>query len=140
MLDLYAGTGAVGIEALSRGAAYVDFVEANNRLGRQIREDLQELALAAQGRVYEATVERTLDLLPGGYEIVFADPPYDMTDWAPLMSRLGEGSLTKESSSVVVEHRHDAALADRYGVLIKTTSRRYGDSAVSVYTYGAIDG
>ena len=140
VLDLYAGTGILGMEALSRGAAHADFVEASARLGQQIRESLRELSLIGRGRVYQARVEKALDVLPGKYDLVFADPPYDLDDWPSVMRRLGDGSMVKEDGIVIAEHRHGASLAVRYGVLDRVAARRYGDTSVSIYRAGASDG
>lgn len=133
VLDLYAGTGALGIEALSRGAEWADFVEANARRCQQLRENLRELGLAESSRVYQARVERVLDSLPGGYRLAFADPPYDMDVWVELMGRLGADGLLADKGLVVAEHRHSTVLAERYGRLAQMVSRRYGDTAVSIY-------
>ena len=139
VLDLYSGTGALAIEALSRGADWADFVEADLGRAQRIQENLHQLALTPRGRVYQLTVERALDILPGTYELVFADPPYDTRDWTSLMGRLGQGDLIGENGVVVVEHRYGASLAARYGVLLGTTSRRYGDTVVSIYRPGNDD-
>ena len=139
VVDLYAGTGALGIEALSRGAAWVDFVEASSRLGWQIGENLSRLLLDTRGRVYRVRVERALDVLPSGYDLAFADPPYSMDDWTWLMGRMGGGALMKERGIVVVEHRYGASLLPRYGQLARLTSRRYGDTAISMYEVGDVD-
>lgn len=128
------------MEALSRGAAQVDFVEVSARLGQQIRENLRELSLISRGRVYQARVETALDILPGGYGLVFADPPYDTDDWLTVMGRLGEGDIVEEDGIVVAEHRYGASLARRYGVLGRIDSRRYGDTSISIYTAGASHG
>ena len=136
VLDLYAGTGALGIEALSRGAAWADFVETNARLAKRIQENLHELSLAEMGHVYQAKVGTALDNLPGEYDVVFSDPPYDMGDWDSLMGRLsGDGLITGEGI-VVVEHRYTTVLAERYGALIQTDRRRYGDTSVSFFKVG----
>lgn len=140
VLDLYAGTGALGLEALSRGAAHADFVEVNARRCHQIREHLRELSLSEQGRVYPGRAERVLASLPGGYHLVLADPPYEMNTWDSLMELLNEGALLNEDCFVVVEHRYDTALADEYGKLSLVTRRRYGDTSVSIYRSGAGDG
>ena len=140
VLDLYAGSGALGMEALSRGAEWADFVEVNARLVRRIRENLGEMSLSGKGKVYQGTVERVLDILPGGYDMVFADPPYDMDEWDTLMGRLGAGDLIKEGGVVVVEHRYTTAPAESYNKLVQITGRRYGDTSVSVYRAGATNG
>ena len=139
VVDLYAGTGALGIEALSRGAVWVDFVEASSRLCHQIRENLSRLLLDSRGRVYRLKVERALDVLTNGYDLAFADPPYSMDDWNWLLERMGGGKLMCEHGVVVVEHRYDASLLPRYGQLARLTTRRYGDTAISMYEAGDVD-
>ncbi|MCH7744529.1 MAG: 16S rRNA (guanine(966)-N(2))-methyltransferase RsmD [Chloroflexi bacterium] len=136
VLDLYSGTGALGIEALSRGAAWVDFVEADARRCQQIRESLRELSLENHGKVYSSKVENILDSLPEAYELIFADPPYDTAPWANLMDGLSKHSLLKQNSVVVAEHRYGTAMAERYDGLAQVSSRRYGDTSVSFYKFG----
>ena len=110
MLDLYAGSGALGIEALSRGAAQAIFVEQDARVCRQISDNLASLGLAGRGVV---RCGRAVSLLPqlaqsaervAPFTWVFADPPYDSDELPALMARLGRLSLwrpmPRSSSSV----------------------------------------
>ena len=77
VLELFAGSGALGLEALSRGAAHVTFVESDPRVLRVLRANLQALDAGAEARVVRANGLRFLqDTEPGGYDLVFADPPY----------------------------------------------------------------
>ncbi len=133
VLDLYAGTGALGIEALSRDATLADFVEVRSSRCREIRENLAQMGLADRGRVHRARVDTALDSLQGGYGLVFIDPPYDSDPWAALMGRLGEGDLLVEDAIVVAEHRSNTELADSYGRLARTKLRRHGDTGISVF-------
>ena len=139
-MDLYAGTGALGIEALSRGALAADFVESQPRRCRDIRETLHEMGLADRSRVFRTRVERALDLVAEEYDLVLIDPPYDLDPWETLMGRLSEGRLLKESAIVVAEHRHRRQLADAYGRLVRFKSRRHGDTSISVYQAGPHNG
>ena len=133
-LDLYAGSGVLGLEALSRGAAGAVFVEADARRCRHIRDALMALGLADRGSVHNGRVERVLDTLSAdGFGVAFADPPYALTDWQPLMGLLNRAGLLAEGAVVVAEHRHDTGLADEYGGLALLTRRRYGDTAISIY-------
>ena len=133
-LDLYAGSGVLGLEALSRGAAGAVFVEADARRCRHIRDALGALGLADRGSVHNGRVERVLGTLTtGGFGVAFADPPYALTDWQPLMGLLNREGLLADGAVVVAEHRHDTGLADEYGGLALLTRRRYGDTAISIY-------
>ena len=139
-LDLYAGTGALGIEALSRGAAWVDFIESNRRRCRQLERNLRELGLGDRSRVTCGRVERTLGGMRGEYGLVLADPPYDAEPWPALFSLLAERGLLADDGVVVAEHRSDAQPADRYGNLERVSVRRYGDTSISFYTVGETGG
>ena len=133
-LDLYAGSGVLGLEALSRGAVGAVFVEADARRCRHIRDALAALGLTDRGSVHNGRVERVLGTMSGGgFGVAFADPPYALTDWQPLMGLLNREGLLAEGAVVVAEHRHDTGLADEYGGLALLTRRRYGDTAISIY-------
>ncbi len=140
VLDLYAGTGALGIEALSRGADWADFVEADARRCIQIRDNLRELGLAQRGHVYQSRVEKAITILTSPYDLVFIDPPYDLDPWDWLMNALSERGLVKANGLVVAEHSPRTSLASRYGRLVLETGRRYGDTSVSIYKVGNDNG
>jgi 16S rRNA (guanine966-N2)-methyltransferase len=133
VLDIYAGTGAFGMEALSRGAVWADFVEADERHCQAIRLALRDLGMADKARVYRIRAERALEILPGGYDLVFADPPYDQDPWDEFLGRMGYGDALNAGASVVAEHRRTRVLKDEYGPLKVTTRRRYGDSSVTIF-------
>lgn len=140
VLDLYAGIGGLGIEALARGASRVDFVEVDPRRCRAIREALRRKALDGRARVYRARVERALSSLPGRYGLVFIDPPYDLDPWDSLMESLDAGDLLQAGATVIAEHFHKLDMAPRYGGLIRQTARRYGDTTISIYKTAEADG
>ena len=140
IMDLYAGTGGLGIEALSRGAASAVFVEANARRAEQLRDNLRELALEERAHVYHGRVERVLGRLPGPYDLALIGAPYDLDSWDSLMEGLGVGNLIGEGSVVVAEYRYGTALKERYGPLMVWTIRRYGDTGVSMYRFGGTHG
>lgn len=135
VLDLYAGSGALGLEALSRGAASVDFVETNARRCGHIRGALTALGLTERGVVHQGRVERIVESLTGGYGLVFADPPYAQDDWDRLMPTLNRKGMLADGGIVVAEHRHNLTMADEYGGLSLLTRRRYGDTAISMYEH-----
>ena len=133
VLELYAGTGIFGLEALSREADWVDFVESSRVRSRQIGASLEKLGLEGQAKVSSYTVERALGVVKGPYDLVFADPPYDQDPWAWLMPRLVEERLMSESGVVVAEHSSGIDLETEYGTLTLGGVHRYGDTAISIY-------
>lgn len=132
VLDLFAGTGALGLEALSRGAAHVTFVERDRDALKALHANVTSLGAAKQTRVVAQAVERALPQLAGPWDLVFADPPWDdVDDVAPpvlggLAASLAPGGL------VVLEHRAGAP-APEVPVLELEETRRYGDTALAFY-------
>ncbi len=127
-LDGYAGSGAVGIEALSRGAAHVFFLERNRAAIETIRENLASLKLAPRATVVTGMV--TLTIPHYRAEIVFLDPPYDAElEYASLLALLGEDA----PALTIVQHSARLALPEEQGALRRTRVVKQGDNALSFY-------
>lgn len=132
VLDLYAGTGALGIEALSRGDGRCTFVEADARAAAAIRANLERTGFATRARVVHAAVGRWRP--PGGaaYALVLADPPYDdVTAWGAI-ERTVAGARTPHAM-LAVEHAGRASAPAQLGGLPLWRDRRHGDAAVAIY-------
>jgi len=142
-LDLYAGSGAVGIEALSRGAASVTFVEQGAAALAVLRKNLENLGVRgvrvekrSVGRFLRGAIEKT-EL--GGFGVVFLDPPYALADeYGMTMGLLGRecASLLAEGAVVVAEHRKMVSLETGYGQLVRTRVLEQGDAGLSFYQAG----
>ncbi|MBI4201184.1 MAG: 16S rRNA (guanine(966)-N(2))-methyltransferase RsmD [Chloroflexi bacterium] len=133
VLDLYAGTGALGLEALSRGAAWVDFVEQDVRICQVIQDNLHRAGFDQRAHVYRAKVEKALTFLAGPYGLVLLDPPYDVPGVDSVAEALGLSALVEDGGLVILEHSHRALLAEGYGGLRLRERRRYGDTVLSIY-------
>jgi 16S rRNA (guanine(966)-N(2))-methyltransferase RsmD len=137
VLDLFAGTGSLGIEALSRGAAWGDFVERNRRQHRALQANLESTGFRQRSQAYCADAARILGDLPGPYRLVLLDPPYKMEELDDFMVSLGTTpGLVDESGMVVVGHSRHVALAGEYGDLALESNRRYGDNLLDFYRRG----
>jgi 16S rRNA (guanine966-N2)-methyltransferase len=144
-LDLYAGSGAVGIEALSRGAASVTFVEQGAAALAVLRKNIENLGLLREavrvekrnvGRFLRGALEKTE---PGGFGVVFLDPPYALADEYGLTLGLLGGecvSLLAPGAVVVAEHRRKVPLEAGYGKLVRTRVLEQGDAGLSFYEVG----
>lgn len=136
VLDLYAGSGALGLEALSRGAASAVFVERGRQAAESIRKNVAELRLSDRAEVVGRDVFGTLERLLARFErfdVVFADPPYRSADPDKLLDRLGAEPLLEEEGLVVIEHHHKRELRERYGALERMRVLRAGESALTIY-------
>mgnify|MGYP002631965075 CR=1 FL=1 len=136
VLDLYAGTGVLGMEALSRAAESVVFVEAREAICHSIRASLAELEMTNQARVVKASAENALGHDEENFSLVFIDPPYRIDPWDSILGRMGSGDLLADNAVVIAEHYYKRELASAYGGLVKTTHRRYGDTSISIFDFG----
>jgi 16S rRNA (guanine966-N2)-methyltransferase len=130
VLDLYAGTGALGIEALSRGAARVVFVERSNASLAALRRNLSALDLDDRARVVRGDVCGALRRLAGErlrFDLVLADPPYEDRELAAPLGLLVSGGLLAPGATVVVERSRRHPLPAVAG-LVSHDTRRYGDT------------
>lgn len=133
VLDLYAGSGALGIEALSRGAERVDFVERDPRCCAILEGNLKNTGFSAQAHVYCYDVGKGIDFLTEGYDLILMDPPYDEPQISDMIEKIASSAVVKEGSTVVVEHSRRHPLSDTYGKLRLVKSRRHGDTCVSIF-------
>ena len=135
VLDLFAGSGSLGIEALSRGAAWADFVERDRRQCAVIRENLAAIGYGDVADVRQGDAARTLNRLTGPYSLVLLDPPYRMGAFHGVLEAIsGTGGLVAPGAAVVAGHSRQTELRAAYGSLRRVVFRQYGDNAVSIYT------
>ena len=140
VLDLYAGIGSFGIEALSRGAVQADFVEENSLRCKDIRTTLRATGLSEYAQVRQGKVEKILTKMNSAYDLIFMDPPYSFNLWDQLMELITESGVLKDKCTVIAEHMYKQQLEDGYGRLQKSHSRRYGDTSISIYIVRESDG
>jgi 16S rRNA (guanine966-N2)-methyltransferase len=133
VLDLFSGSGALGIEALSRGAGWVDFVESEPRCCGIIKENLEKTKLAAQAHVYCRSVARAISFLDKEYNIILMDPPYANRSIGNLITSLATSRLVGQDSTVVVTHSPRFPLNPTYASLNLVKEHRHGDSCISIY-------
>jgi 16S rRNA (guanine966-N2)-methyltransferase len=136
VLDLFAGTGSLGIEFLSRGAEWADFVEQRAVVCKVIRENLAHTKLADRARVHQSSVEAWIAQARGeAYDIIMMDPPYASPTIEATIEAIAASRLVKDGTILVVGHWPRLTLQERYGKLEQLTSRRIGDSSFSIYEY-----
>jgi 16S rRNA (guanine966-N2)-methyltransferase len=133
VLDLYAGSGALGIEALSRGAHWCDFVEQDRAACAIIRENLALAGFQERGQVHCLPVEKALNRLRGPYDLVLMDPPYGGEGAEAVVARVAGSPLVGSGSTLVVEHPWRRLPADHWGPFALVSRKRHGDTGVSIY-------
>jgi 16S rRNA (guanine966-N2)-methyltransferase len=138
VLDLFAGTGALGIEALSRGASAAHFVERDARALTSLRRNLRELGLADRARVHAGDARATLRQLneqATRFGWVFVDPPYAGGLVEPVLALLAGGDLLASGAVIIVEHDKRHLPPESVGDVHLTDRRFYGDTGVSFYRH-----
>ncbi len=133
VLDLFAGSGALGIEALSRGAGWVDFVEHEPRCCDIIKQNLEKTKLVAQAHIYCCSVVKAFSFLDKEYSIILMDPPYSNSAIGSVITQLAASRLVGTNTIVVVTHSPHLSLSSTYGTLNLAKERRHGDSSIAVY-------
>ena len=134
--DLYAGIGALGIEALSRGAGHVTFVENHRPSVKLLKAHLLAGRLLQKAAVFPMDATTFLHRLQQrrpGYDILFADPPYHGPMAEQFLQSLGGSGLIQENGLAVIEHFHKAPLSESAGNLEWDRTCRYGDTLLSFY-------
>jgi 16S rRNA (guanine966-N2)-methyltransferase len=140
-LDIFAGTGAVGIEALSRGAQHVSFIENHAPSAALIRKNLAALNVHTGVTVICADAVRALETLEAkvkvgdpAFDYIFIDPPYAATaDYSRVLQKVAASNLLAEMGIVTVEHRKTFDLPESFSTLKRVRLLRQGDAALSFY-------
>jgi 16S rRNA (guanine966-N2)-methyltransferase len=136
VLDLFAGSGALGIEALSRGATRADFVERDAGARRVLQENLAALGLEECSRIWALDLPRGLarlgDVLRQA-DLVLADPPYGGEAARDVLEALGQVGAWRPGARVVLEHHAKDGVPESAGRLVRVRARRYGETTVSTY-------
>ena len=146
-LDIFAGTGAVGIEALSRGAIAVVFIENHVPAAVLIRRNLESLAITSGAQVLALDALRALEKLAARhkptdppFDFVFVDPPYaEKVQYDRVLGSLGSAPFLSQGSLIIVEHRRTFNLPQRFGRLLQTRLLRQGDAALSFFEHQAAE-
>jgi 16S rRNA (guanine966-N2)-methyltransferase len=139
-LDLFAGAGGVGIEALSRGAPSAVFVEQDRQAVGALEDNIGRLGLVDRARVLRQDVARALDVLARGgarFAVVFLDPPYASPDAAPAVERIARGDCLLPGAVVVVQHPTKTPPPAEPGSLLPWKSRRFGETTLTFFRGGA---
>jgi 16S rRNA (guanine966-N2)-methyltransferase len=133
VLDLYAGSGALGIEALSREAEWVDFVDYRKSCCDIIRANLERIGELHRAHIYCCNVNKAVTFLDRSYDVIFVDPPYADPSANNLLTNLANSRLVVTNSTVVLSHANRFPLQPDYDGLRLIRERRYGDTFIFIY-------
>lgn len=135
-LDLFAGTGAVGIEALSRGAATAIFVERGREAVTLIRQNLELTGFTDRAEVFAMDVPRAVKLLAGqgaGFDLIYLGAPYDDPVLAESLELISRSGLLAAGGLLIAEYRRQQVMAESFGALARVREARYGETVLGFY-------
>ncbi|HEU4963069.1 MAG TPA: 16S rRNA (guanine(966)-N(2))-methyltransferase RsmD [Bacilli bacterium] len=143
-LDLFAGTGGLGLESLSRGMDKCIFIEMDVKAFRTVRDNVKTLGLDRdRAEVFKNEARKALEQLADRelrFDLVFLDPPYHKIElYEQVMTKLIDSNLLADDAYVVAEHAADVELPDTYGKAKRWRQAQYGDIAISFYRFDADD-
>jgi len=133
VLDLFCGTGSVGLEALSRGASHADFVDLDVSL---VVRNVLHLGVSDEASIYRKDVHRAVEIIRNkgkSYDFVFVGAPYDYGDTPRLLEALGSEGVVAGGGCLMYEHRNRTSPSSRYGGLELRKSYTYGQTVLSLY-------
>lgn len=139
VLDLYAGSGGIGIEALSRGAAWCDFVEQNAAACGVIRDNLAGTRFGERAAVHQTNVDGFIARASSAYDLVVMDPPYADPRIVETLAALAASAAVAAGTVVVLGHWPRLEPPERIGGLERLRYRCHGDSCFSIYEAGGAD-
>lgn len=131
ILDLFAGSGQLGIEALSRDASHAVFVDADKNAIKVIKENLAKTKLEAFSTVIQSDSITFLSMTDKVFDLAFLDPPYETGLLQKALSKIGDHIA--EGGAVICEHPFKEELADEYSGLVRVKDYKYSKTAVTVY-------
>lgn len=143
-LDAYAGSGAVGLEAMSRGAAEVVFIEHHRAASDLIRQNLARLGIPSGYRLMTCTALTGLERLAAGgarFDFIFLDPPYDaIREYHHALRQMARSNLVAPAGRVIAEHSRRMVLEEEYGALHRSRTLKHGDAELTFYRMGELHG
>lgn len=133
VLDLYAGSGSVGIEALSRGATWCDFVDRDRHAVQAIRDNLEHTRFADRARIHSVPVLTAIRSAREPYDLVIFDPPYADPEIHTTLVALSESTAVRDGTIVAIGYSPRVEMPERLGNLSQLRARCHGDSCFAVY-------
>lgn len=134
VLDLFCGYGTLGLEAISRGAKHVTFVDVDSQALKQLQFFLEKLDVVSQSALFKRDVIKVIKHLePESFDLILMDPPYQVRCEEKTLEMIDRAGILRKTGLIVVEHSSDNLLKDSMGSFSKRREKIYGDTCVSIY-------
>ncbi|MBO4235400.1 MAG: 16S rRNA (guanine(966)-N(2))-methyltransferase RsmD [Firmicutes bacterium] len=138
-LDLFAGTGGLGLEALSRGASYCVFCDKDRASISLIKENIRRCGAEAKSKVIQGDYMKALERATGKFDIIIIDPPYNSGIYEKCLSSIEKLDLLSDEGIIIVEHEKNGELSDYFGKYTKIKDRSYGKTILTLYGVDALE-
>ncbi|MEO2053892.1 MAG: 16S rRNA (guanine(966)-N(2))-methyltransferase RsmD [Nitrospira sp.] len=132
-LDLYAGSGSVGIEGLSRGARQVVFVDQDRRHLHYIRKNIPKGPFEGRYQIIQKSASDFLITTKQSFDFIFIDPPYVSEELEKILPRLIQGDIIAEDGEIIIEHHRKKPLPENIGAFLLIKEYKYGETLLSLY-------
>lgn len=136
VLDLYSGSGNIGLEFLSRGAESACFIDTDAKAISTIKDNIEKCKVSDRATVYKNDVSRAMEMLANRskkFDYIFMDPPYKSGLVEKTIDKVAELDLLKDGGLLIAEHERGLVLEDSVGSMKKVDNRRYGDTEITFY-------
>lgn len=136
VLDLFAGSGALGIEAISRGAAAAVFVDNSSRAVKVIKKNVESCGFQEEATTYRLNAQQALNKMKAEgrvFDLIFLDPPYNISNYDEIIQKIQDNGLLEKDARIVVEHDYKLSLPSEIGMLSLIKDNKYGDIRISIY-------
>ncbi len=133
VLDLFAGTGSLGLESLSRGASHCVFVDNNRDSIQLIKDNINHLGASKESTVISGDYRIALNQVKDPFDLIFIDPPYHVEEIEDILLTIDKKGLLEEDGAIVVERDHRHTLPDEVGSFRTTKSKKYGTTHITFY-------
>lgn len=133
VVDMFAGTGSLGLEALSRGAKYCYFIDNDRDSVRMIKENIAHCGAENESTLLVGDFKYNMTKINEAIDLVFLDPPYGGKSLEEALEKIGEGGFMAEEGLVVTEHGPENIMPDSIGILTKIKEKKYGSVYVTIY-------
>ena len=138
VLDLFAGSGAMGLEALSRGAGSATFIDQNKEAVGLIRKNMTTAQLTEHAEVIQSEVLNGINKQSGAFDLIFMDPPYSEQNIKDILLLLAEKAILKPGGVLCVETAQSTRLPETVPPLIQIDRRKYGSTSITLYEHGEL--
>jgi 16S rRNA (guanine(966)-N(2))-methyltransferase RsmD len=133
ILDIFAGSGSLGLESLSRGAEFAAFVDMNPKAIKAIEKNIENIKLEEAYQIFRQDAFKFVEHSPYKFDIIFCDPPYKMENFVGIIEEIVNNDLLNEDGVLLIEHYSKIQLPESFGNVFRFRDKKFGKTIISLY-------